>query len=723
MDAERINQYGGINVSKLFAYSALNTSATDPWNFDIDRCIVIDDFEAPVTGRMKYIKPDYSYEIGTKTVTINHCDGVGMMLPCVSTKNFMVRGPWIKGLLSTFDYLRFCEVNHVEPKIKDIWGLEHDLIQENIQIIFTKSQMKMYKYYDSWQQYKDAFHRCGCHLCRTNYEEDWIQDTQINYQQLQNLVDFTDEEIETFTLREHERILSLTQDKNAMLRTLKADENSDISYKKALALYPELLREAYTRESIKAIKTRMIMDAKSGRIRCQNKRLYAIPDLYAACQFWFQHISEPEGLLRNGEIAANIYRRFNWADVLRSPALYMEHALRSINHEPHVYEWLSTNGVYTSCHDLISRILQFDCDGDQLNVVVDPTIVSVAERNLREFDVIPLFYDATKAGPEIINNDTMYHGLKRAHDYSNIGQISNALTKLWNKPDPDWDAAAWLCYFNNLMIDGAKTGSINSYEQYPEVHKRINAAIGGKRGRMPYFFLFTKNGRKTWHDVASKKVIYAKPNQSTMNRIAARFEDIGNINLKNAGVPPFNWQMLMFNKPYISMPDAVKLFCQLDDSNITNTIIAKYVDDRHDKENTFSYDLLKESIIHELDAVCGDYRLAYPSIVKHLFTGENLDKASHKQMFWRVYGDMAATALQQNLQAYHVCPACDQKIPNWIPKHVCIKTMRGFFQCVDCESIIERKGPRQCRCEACQEVYRRQRVCAHVSALRKRKKG
>lgn len=57
----------------------------------IDRCIVIKDFEASVTGMMKYIKPDYSSETSVQTVTINHCDGIGMMLPSVSRSNFMVR--------------------------------------------------------------------------------------------------------------------------------------------------------------------------------------------------------------------------------------------------------------------------------------------------------------------------------------------------------------------------------------------------------------------------------------------------------------------------------------------------------------------------------------------------------------------------------------------------------------------------------------------------------
>ena len=103
-------------------------------------------------------------------------------------------------------------------------------------------------------------------------------------------------------------------------------------------------------------------------------------------------------------------------------------------------------------------MLQFDVDGDQLNVIVDPLIVSIAERNIQKYNVIPLFYDANKAAPEIITKESLYNGLKRAHDYSSggitsIGEISNMLTRLWNRDNPDRIAAAWLTMFNNLVID------------------------------------------------------------------------------------------------------------------------------------------------------------------------------------------------------------------------------------------------------------------------------
>lgn len=110
--------YRGINVNKLSAYMGLPCSATERWDFEdgskfsIRHCLVIPDFEAPVVGRMEYIKRnwdeghegelDHEFYTNTKAiqeVMINHCDGIGMKLPIVDkvsrvkSKNDMIRGP------------------------------------------------------------------------------------------------------------------------------------------------------------------------------------------------------------------------------------------------------------------------------------------------------------------------------------------------------------------------------------------------------------------------------------------------------------------------------------------------------------------------------------------------------------------------------------------------------------------------------------------------------
>lgn len=56
-------------------------------------------------------------------------------------------------------------------------------------------------------------------------------------------------------------------------------------------------------------------------------------------------------------------------------------------------------------------------------------IVQAAKRNIEKYQVVPLFYDANKAGAEQINRESVFKGLKRAHDFSGIGVVSNSLTK------------------------------------------------------------------------------------------------------------------------------------------------------------------------------------------------------------------------------------------------------------------------------------------------------
>lgn len=700
MSWDLINERGSLNPNKYMAYTALPASATEEWtDFDIDRCIVINEFEGEVTDRMMYIKPDYTYEIGVQTVMIDHTDGSGMMLPEVSRSNFMVRGDWIKGLLGSFDFIKFCKVNGVPPIIKDAWGLEHNLVKEKINVILTTSMFKLYKLYKSWEEYKTYFKFHNCHFCKTNYEEDWITDTTLNYQMIQTLVDFTDEEIQKFVKPEHDRITALTKDMDSMLKTLRADENSDQPYKVALKIYPELLREAYTRESLKAIRKRMLLDAKSGRIRCKNKRLFVLPDYYAACEFWFMGIKNPKGLLAKDEIACKIFKEHDKADVLRSPHLYCEHSIQKIVHNKNVYEWFYTNGVYTSCKSMISRILQFDVDGDQLNVIVEPLFVEIAERNVKKFDVVPLFYDAEKAKAEPISNESLFNGLKRAHEYSNIGEISNMLTRVWNKDNPDRVVAALLTYLNNLRIDGAKTGVVHEYSAYPKIARRIGKASGGKNGRMPHFFQFSKNGRKDTPENRNRK--YAEPNSSTMNRICAAFDDIGNINMNYAKVPPFNWQMFL-SEPCIGTDDeVVQLFCDLDSSNISNVIESQENVYCSEKQLINNYAIVAEDIAREIKDRYGSLEYAYPYIVKHLFAGQGMNRSAHKQMFWRVFGQMALDNLRMNLSNCDTCDKCGMKIPSWAFDHQCVKNTRGFFVCLDCGKICERTNSRQYRCPEC----------------------
>lgn len=720
LDWDEINARGGLNCNKYMAYLALPCSATDEWtDFDIDRCIVIKDWEGEVTGRMLYIKDDYSTEDAVRTVKINHVDGAGMILPDESIINFMTRGPYFKGLLCSFDFLMFCREHGIErPVIKDRWGLEHDLVAENIRIIFTESMFKLAKLYKSWDEYKTAFKTNRCKFGKTNLEEEYLPDKNLNYQMLQTLTDFTNEEINEFAARAHQRLKNLATNKESMLQMLKASPSSSNLFCRALHMYPELLRDGYARQQLKDIKKRMLNDAKSGQIRMRNKRLFAVPDWYAACEYYFLGIEKPEGLLKAGEVACKPFRGTPVVDVLRSPHLYCEHCLQKVSDNDEVYKWFTTDGIVTSCHDLISRILQFDVDGDQLNVVADPVILRVAERNLKEFDVIPLFYDAGKAPAEPITKHALFHGLKRAHEGSNIGTISNMLTRLWNRDNPDRLAAALITRKNNAVIDQAKTGYLVDWVDNKELTRRINRATGGNHGRMPWFFQFSRNGR-----AANKKEkrTYAKSNKSTMNRICAYFDDIGNINMNMAEVPGFNYQMLLSEPLKKRNTDIIQTFCDLDSLKIS-VDIALAETPSNVRYEIGTYDMLAEEYANILTEKFGSLDICYPHIASFLFSGDHLKSAAHKRMFWRVFGDTALQNLANNLKDFSVCKHCGAKIPAWAETHVCPKNAQGFYECEDCGRLRTRTHSGQKRCEECQKIYNAKKNREYKARQRERQK-
>lgn len=268
--------------------------------------------------------------------------------------------------------------------------------------------------------------------------------------------------------------------------------------------------------------------------------------------------------------------------------------------------------------------------------------------------------------------------------------------------------------------DAAKTGFVNSYDDHPESKAKVNRAIGGKTGRMPWFFQFTKNGRHTLKNRVSKKKKYLKPNDSTMNRMWKQFSDIGQVNMNYAEVRPFNWLMLLTSKPTEINFDAVNLFCSLDDAATASVIESREEIDINAKEQAKSYDILRDIIIDELTAKFGSLEAVYPSIVKYLFTDSNFSKSTHKQMFWRVFGDIAARNIQSNVATCHVCAACGIRIPDWYPFHECPTQVVGFVTCADCGTIVPRLNSRQTRCPACQKIHGRKLAAERKKRQRKK---
>ena len=360
---DEINERGGMNQNKFLAYLALMNSATDVWkDFDIDKSIVVDDWETAVPGLVDHID-GVSYEIRremTETI-IPHMDGCGIML---NETTRMVRMPWVKGLLVTFPFDKFIkEKCGGEATVTDIYGNEHKIIEEDIRYIFTKSQFKLWKFYDSWDCYKARFKNFGCNACYCNIEESYIPKSRINYQMLQTLSDMTDNEIDRIISKTAQEIDDVGKDYQVTMRLLGATENNRYksAMQEALLIYPELFKDSYNREILKQTKKSLVKQAKGGRLRVNGKYLFLAPDLYAFCEWLFLGEQNPQGLLADGDVYTNQYRDEETLACLRSPHLYREWAIRTNRRNLELDYWFGgTKCIYTSCHDLISRYLMFD---------------------------------------------------------------------------------------------------------------------------------------------------------------------------------------------------------------------------------------------------------------------------------------------------------------------------------------------------------------------------
>lgn len=640
LTVDSINSRGGINVNKFLAYLALSNSATDEWvDFDIDRCIVVPDFETSVHGEVDFID-DVSYKVERREmdIGIEHTDGCGMMLPSVSEHNFMVRLPWVKGLLTSFDYIKFITERGCEPIIADIYGKEHNLIEEDIRIIFTKSQFKMAKYYEDWDEYKRFFREFNCQAGTCKEEEEYIKPANINYQMLQTLTDITNDEIADIAAPAVRKIQDISNNVTAMLDAFGAIKGKpDLSpFQKSLLIYPELLNDKYCKRKLNDIKNSMIKDYHHGRLPVKGKFTFVVPDMFAACQYWFEGDKDPVGLLQDGEVSCRLYPRDDKLDCLRSPHLYKEHAVRNNIVNDELAEWFQTDAVYTSCHDLISKYLMFDVDGDILLVVADKNIVKVAERNMG--DIVPLFYDMKKAEPAILTNDLYYEGMNAAWTGGNIGVISNDITKIWNSGDNIGDdemlAVKWLVMENNFVIDYAKT--LYKPTRPDEVNEFIRSYT---QARMPRFFVEAKD-----YDVDHVEDI----NGSFVNKLR---HIIRKKQLSFKNLEPLNYRKLMKDP---QMPVDMRVVERY------LTLSRKYqymLNNRNNDESNNTYLInevktaMSEGFLYGMDTIAD-------MLIKYLYQNDS----ENKSLLWQCYGDFIYENLRTKVDtSVRFCKKCGRR--------------------------------------------------------------
>lgn len=627
--------------------------------------------------RSKY----HQSEVRKMDVTIPFTDGFGVSLKKIQSS--MVRLPFVKGLMAYCPRRAFqdwCSEHDITVhKITDIYGKTHSIT--DIDYIFTKSQFKMYKYFNNevdengdvirtgWEVYKDNFKKYGCDACRCNVERGVKLNAKTNYQVLQTLTtEMTDDDIRSLASYDINCLNGIGRNVQCMLNVLGANEkkNDNLNWlQKSLLLYPEMLKDFYVKTLLKNTKDSMIKKFRSGKFNINGSYVFAIPDPLACLQWWFTDMNKENldafGFVQEGHVSCNLFADKEELDCLRSPHLDHAHCIRKNQIRECDKKWLKSNGVYLSIKDTMSKVLMYDNDGDKLLLHNNKTIINCAKQFQRKYGMIPNYYDMPKANPELLTNTTLFEGIVNAYHHGNIGTPSNEITKVWMTLNPSSTVEeikeaikviSLRCADVNFTIDYAKT----LYK--PEIPKTIlqkYKVYSGKK--VPHFFMYAKNKTIKQVEELGQCNIDRITNVVKSNRIV--FKDL---------LGKYSYKLLMSN------PDAdyktnkvneiLELYRELENTNLRKLSHVDFsvldIDEKKRALLQLEFDTNKQR--NMFIEIIGESKEYITDVLVKL-----LQDDVNKDTLWRLFGEVIYCNLERNLKDTKICQCCKQRF-EYTPK-------------------------------------------------------
>ena len=318
-----------------------------------------------------------------------------------------------------------------------------------------------------------------------------------------------------------------------------------------------------------------------------------------------------------------------------------------------------------------------DWDGDHILVIADKAVLKATEG----LPDVPLYYDMQKAKAQQIDNESIYKTLVDGFKNNIIGLSSNAITKLWNRPDLEDnplkydDAINVICAMSNYAIDFPKTGKnllIGEYEQlYKELIPDPKNMFEPSKIKYPQFFKFAK-GKKS-----SSLEDYTN---SPMDRIPQYIDkEVGRKHfLYDVGIDEdnkkskFNYKNLMNNsyvlddnsvKQPLYEPDRysdeyIKAYAVWNNRKKAKQKLCQDIKKEMDRRNTDSRDITaKFEVFHyhcireikDIFTKNGEFNinLAVNSLIDMEYN-KNEFKTSTKDMLWKCFGHVIVDNLNQN---------------------------------------------------------------------------
>lgn len=521
------------------------------------------EYEDAETGELRQYKQEELRD-GVVDVEICPADGAGIVHPeiaqdirrrlkrgkdCCFGTSFMLRAPYIKGVVHEVDYTSFLVERGVEW-ITDIFGTKHSVYEP--MIILTKSQYKCYGYYKEYgdqrdyDKYWDAFkkynHCLGIAKWNYSIEEEPLF-TRCNYQVLQTLDMDKDSFVALSDYSRHwvEKIIHGDPVYTYAFLGLFADHQKPSNdYARSILKNPEMMKERTVRKYFRSLLAKKIDEMKCGKIYLKSTFRIICPDLIALME-------SIGGLPVNGCLEANEC----WSQSIEGENL----GRKLLTRNPHIAssENVVLNGV---TNELIQKwcghlhgitmvngksiVLQrwngADCDGDLLLEFADDFVLDGVDETL--LPVIDL-EDKKPALSEEFNRENINAYILRTLD-NRIGEYSNIATCYHNKDCSRnekcdeymrffADAIDFISVLNGREIDSVKTGVKYNVPRY----------ISKKAKPFPYFMKYASPYYEHHKE-------FNKSKNSNMNYLCYEIEKWGRtLQYERAEKNSFDWKIMV----------------------------------------------------------------------------------------------------------------------------------------------------------------------------------
>jgi hypothetical protein len=470
--------------AKYGAYFSLYCSSTLPVSFP--NFAVIPDKEIETLRKVDFVTyrgvdDDDDVEEKTISLKLNAFDGQGLISPKLAEQwsrelgldymfsSAIIRAPFLKGLLVTFDLNRFSTEIAKTFEFKDVYGEIQDI--HNIDLIISESQFKLWNCYKNTADYVSKCHenKLGFAITKVNPKKE-NSSSRTSYQFLQvlnldnvdvaNLCEPTINWFRNIAGRTPEDMLLYATGENVFSPT--DFRKLDVAVK-AILLNPSLSKDKYIQEKfIKTIEKKK-KESYMGSVLINGHYSFMIADpFFHACHmFNIEHAP----VLNDSEHYSEYWLKKGITKVaaIRSPIVHhSEFNVLNLKNTGETREWYQyihsgiifpANGIGMDCAIHGGA----DFDGDLVCTINNPTMIK------GKLDGIPIIYESQKAEKAIVDSrdDKAQITAQLNGHNSKVGFATNISSSLYTMAEEfQKGSKEWYAIMKRLKISRVIQGEI-----------------------------------------------------------------------------------------------------------------------------------------------------------------------------------------------------------------------------------------------------------------------